>query len=228
MTFKDLNITSTCLFKPLFEESFGGADDQINGNLLPFQVNDDVYLIDTYHIDEYSHENYENYVEKLIKNGNNIYKIIPFVNDFYYRHAYKINSIEDLNNRFELICDLKDYISCNESYFYTYGIEDRIKFSALKYDGETTWLIKKGAIKNITLQINNLIMRINKHISYTTPEVYCAIDDIKALKELIKENPDCEYNKDMYDKTLEWYDYMRKIIDEIDKKYEEIFFERGK
>lgn len=26
MTFKDLNITSTCLFKPLFEESFGGAD----------------------------------------------------------------------------------------------------------------------------------------------------------------------------------------------------------
>jgi hypothetical protein len=103
MTFKDLNITSTCLFKPLFEESFGGADDQINGNLLPFQVNDDVYLIDTYHIDEYSHENYENYVEKLIKNGNNIYKIIPFVNDFYYRHAYKINSIEDLNNRFELI-----------------------------------------------------------------------------------------------------------------------------
>lgn len=29
MTFKDLNITSTSLFKPLFEESFGGADDQI-------------------------------------------------------------------------------------------------------------------------------------------------------------------------------------------------------
>lgn len=228
MTFKDLNITSTSLFKPLFEESFGGADDQINGNLLPFQVNDEVYLIDTYHIDEYSHENYENYVEKLIKNGNNIYKVIPFVNDFYYRHAYKINSIEDLNNRFELICDLKDYISCNESYFYTYGVEDRIKFSALKYDGECIWLIKKGAIRNITLQINKLIVRVKEHISYTTPEVYCEIEDIKTLKELIKENPNCDYNKDMYAKTLEWYDYMSKISEEIDKKYEEIFFERGK
>lgn len=227
MTFKDLNITSTCLFKPLFEESLGWDDDQINGNLLPFQVNDDVYLIDTYHITDYHHM-YENYVEKLIENGNKIYKVIPFIIDFYYRHAYKINSIEDLNNRFELICDLRDYVQCSESNFYDYIIEDRIKFSALKYDGETTWLIKKGAIKNITLQINNLIMRVNKHISYTKPEIYCGIDDIKALKELIKENPNCDYNKGMYDKTIKWYDYMSKISDEIDKKYEEIFFERGK
>lgn len=101
------------------------------------------------------------------------------------------------------------------SYFLCLPIE--------KCDGECIWLIKKGAIRNITLQINKLIVRVKEHISYTTPEVYCAIEDIKTLKKLIKENPNCDYNKDMYNKVLEWYDYMSKIIVEIDKKYEEIF-----
>jgi hypothetical protein len=32
----------------------------------------------------------------------------------------------------------------------------------------------------------------------------------------------------MYAKTLEWYDYMSKISEEIDKKYEEIFLKGGK
>ena len=68
MNFEDLNITSTSLFKPLFREYISSGDDQYNCTLLPFQVNDEVYLIDTYHINDY-HYYYEDYVERLIKGG---------------------------------------------------------------------------------------------------------------------------------------------------------------
>ena len=221
MNFKDLNITSTSLFKPLFREYISSGDDQYNCTLLPFQVNDEVYLIDTYHINDY-HYYYEDYVESLIKGGSRIYKCVPFVNDFYYKHAYKVNSVEELHNKFELICDLKDYVACKELDFYDYVEEDKIMVKALKYDGRRTYLIKKGAKKDMSTQINNLTTRIAKAITEVKPYVY-SMYDMDELKRLIKENPDCNYDKKMYNKTLEWYNYMCEISEEINKKYREIF-----
>ena len=93
---------------------------------------------------------------------------------------------------------------------------------ALKYDGRRTYLIKKGAKKDMSTQINNLITRIAKAITEVKPYVY-SMYDMDELKRLIKENPDCNYDKKMYNETLEWYNYMCEISEEINKKYREIF-----
>lgn len=224
MTFKDLNITGTSLFRPRFDERIDYYDRQHYNYLLPFQVNDDVYLVDTYHIGIFG--SIENYLKNMGNNENYTCESLLFAMHDFYTHIYKILSFEALNERFELICDLKDYDMCGQTDFCDYSESNRKGPFQLESCGCKVWLIKKGAIRNITLQINKLIVRVKEHISYTTPEVYCAIEDIKTLKKLIKENPNCDYNKDMYNKVLEWYDYMSKIIVEIDKKYEEIFFER--
>ena len=115
MNFEDLNITSTSLFKPLFREYISSGDDQYNCTLLPFQVNDEVYLIDTYHIKIFGDnpiKYYKRYLKKLDE-YNVVYDHIPFVENFSFKHAYKITSQEDLEYRFYYICDLKDYRCCD-------------------------------------------------------------------------------------------------------------------
>lgn len=227
MTFKDLNITGTSLFRPRFDERIDYYDRQHYNYLLPFQVNDDVYLVDTYHIGIFG--SIENYLKNMGNNENYTCESLLFAMHDFYTHIYKILSFEDLNERFELICDLKDYDMCGQTDFCDYSESNRKGPFQLESCGCKVWLIKKGSTKEANLQINNLIASV--HTLIEKPKVLTfqeSRESIKKANELIKENPNCDYNKDMYDKVLKWYDYMRKIIDEIDKKYEEIFFERGK
>lgn len=227
MTFKDLNITGTSLFRPRFDERVDYYDRQHYDYLLPFQVRDNVYLVDTYHI--YVWGSIENYLKIMGDSENYTRENLLFAMDDFYIHTYKILSLEDLNKRFELICDLEDYDLCEQTEFCDYSESNRKGPFKLGNCGCTVWLIKKGSTKEANLQINNLIASVHALIEKPKVLTFQRLrENIKKANELIKENPNCDYNKDMYDKALKWYDYMRKIIDEIDKKYEEIFFERGK
>lgn len=230
MTFKDLNITNTTLFYPRFNERQDKYDAQFNEYLLPFQVNDEVYLIDTYHIKIFGDnpiKYYKRYLEKLDE-CNVIYDHIPFVENFSFKHAYKITSQEDLEYWFYYICDLKDYRCCDGDTSNDYSSFVSKNVCLTYRDSEClTMLVKKQASKKLDLQLQNLRSQIFKAIE--KPSVKCDCEyKIEDLKQLISKNSICDWDKKECNKILEWYDYMSKISEEIDKKYEEIFFERGK
>lgn len=229
MTFKDLNITNTTVFYPRFNERQDKYDAQFNEYLLPFQVNDDVYLIDTYHIKIFGDnpiKYYKKYLQKLDE-YNVVYDHIPFVENFSFKHAYKITSQEDLRGRFRYICDLKDYhcYDGDTSNDYSSFVSKNVYLTYRDCE-RLTMLVKKRASKKLDLQLQNLRSQIFKAIE--KPSVKCDCDyKIEELKELISKNSICDWDKKECDKILKWYDYMCKISEEIDKKYEEIFFERG-
>ena len=83
-------------------------------------------------------------------------------------------------------------------------------------------LVKKQASKNLELQLQNLRSQIFKAIE--KPSVKCDCEyKIEDLKQLMSKNSICDWDKKECNKILEWYDYMSKISEEIEKKYEEIF-----
>lgn len=232
MNFKDLNITCSSVFRPKFSEGQGQLDDQYYGYLIPFQIDTydesirnistSVYLIDTYHIERpfnsqkvSEYNNYSNYFLREDK----VYKGIPFVTDFYYQHCYKITSIEDLNKRFQFLCDLNDFKPCSESDYYNYNANDRIDLK-LWYEGHRFYLVKKNAIEDKTLLINNLICEVENNIN-----IACIHSEyeMERLKTIVEANYDCDFDKDRYNKVVKWYNFISHQILEAENKYKEIF-----
>ena len=232
MSFKDLNITCSSVFRPKFSESHGQLDDQYYGYLIPFQVDTydksthnlstSVYLIDTYHIERPSRpqgvSEYNNYCDYFLKEDK-VYKGTPFVGDFYYQHCYEITSIEDLNKRFQLLCDLNDFKPCSKDNYYNYDVNDRIDLK-LWYEGHTFYLVRKTAEQNKILQINNLMNTVENGIHEA--RIYSDFE-MTWLKALVRDSGDCDFDKERYDKIVKWYNYISNQITEAENKYREIF-----
>ena len=224
MTFEELGIKSTFLYRPNFPERESYLDNQCYGILLPFQVGDAVYLIDTYHISSH-YGNYEAFINK--RKENTIYKNIPYVFDYYYKHYYKIKSKEDLKNRFTFEIDLDEYEPCRSDDFNDYKSEDKCSNVALwhecNYHQGGYYLVKKGAQKDISLVVENLMNNI-MYNNYA-PRVNNNRDKEK-LDKLIRENPDSEYDRERYERVSEWISYLEGVEKDANEKYNKIFIRK--
>lgn len=215
MNFKELEIKGTYLYTYRHNSRQNDLDNQFYGFVLPFQVNDEVYLIDTYHISHY--ESYNNFVAN--RADNITYKYIPYVSDYYYQHYYKINSKEHLERDFIFIGDLEEYTMCY-SEFENYEEKDKLSEIPLWHDSRRNNLVKKGADTSKVLKINNLI---NTLLQSNYPLRLIGKVYKEQLDMLVLLNQTLDYNKSDYEKLCKWWDYLEKISKEVQEVYAEIF-----
>ena len=220
MTLEELGIKPTFLYSANFEEGSSYLDDQYYGLLLPFQVGNDVYLIDTYHITHYG--SYDEFLKK--RKENVVYSSIPYVYDYYYKHYYKITSKEDLENRFRFSLDLDEFMPCDSDDWADYNYEDKYSRVALwyecRYHTRGYYLIKKSAKKNIKLCVENLM----NSIMYENSAPYVKDKSSKKLLDkLVAENPESDYDKERYKKVSKWIKYLEEVEAESEEMFKTIF-----
>ncbi len=219
-------VVFTGLYKPKNSWSQGYLDDQYYNYCIPFRYKENkVVMIDTYHIEHYG--NYDIFVQKREEEKNNTRDFIPYIYDYYYKHYRIIDTIEELEKCFDLVCDLKDFHPVNDREYAKYKDEDRFENISLwfecKYSQHGYKLVKNGAKifygRDISVQLNNL----KYNTSYSFPHI--SEYDLDELKEKMKsaDKNNAWYDKDFYERILKWNDFLNSQKKLYDKTYKEIF-----
>lgn len=214
------NIIFTGIYKPKFNERISGLDDQLYYTLMPVRALGKVYMIDTYHMDSpiFFSDRCENQYDAIILRATEGHtkdkQYIPYISDYYYKHYYEITE-DNVNEKFDLLLDLKDYKPINSKELYKYKEEDYREGIKLWWECKYPrgyCLIKKEAKENITVKLNNLV---DKYIyDLRSPKSMYPSD----LSELIDLSMLCDdYYKNRYNYLIE----MNNLMEELKSKYNE-------
>lgn len=231
MTSKELldAIVFTGLYEPKNGWSQGYLDDQYYGYCVPFRYKENkIVMVDTYHIKYYS--KYDNFVQKREEEKNNTRDFIPYVSDYYYKHYRIIDSIKELEECFNLVCDLKEYHPVDDREYVKYKDEDRLENISLwfecNYFQNGCKLVKNNASifygRDIKVQLNNL--KYNTSHSFPHISEY----ELNELKEKMKsaDKNNAWYDKDFYEKISKWNEFLNSQKELYDNTYKEIFNDR--
>lgn len=218
-------ILFTGIYKPLFSESKGSLDDQYYGYLMPVRALNKIYMIDTYHIEsphfysDRANTQYECVIIRAEEEHDKQHKYIPYISDYYYKHYYEVTE-EDIDEKFKLVCDLKDYEPISDRELYKYNKEDYLEGVKLWWECKYPYgynLIKKDAKENITLKINN---RVNYLIyNFNRPRSLYE-GDIKELATWTRLTKD--YDKDKYNYLMEMNTLLKDLCDTFEAREKEL------
>lgn len=222
-------VVFTGLYEPKNSWRKGSLDDQYYNYCIPFRYKENkIVMIDTYHIKYYG--NYDNFIQKREEEKENTRDFIPYIADFYYTHYQIIDTIEELEKCFNLVCDLKEYHPVNDREYVKYKDEDRLENISLWFECDYfrggCKLVKNNAKifygRDIMIQLNKL----KNNTAYSFP--YMPEYELNELKEKMKsaDKNNEWYDKDFYEKILKWNEFLKSQKEVYDKKYKEIFSDR--
>ncbi len=222
-------VVFTGLYKPKNSWRQGRLDDQYYNYCIPFRYKENkIVMVDTYHIKCYG--DYDNFIKEREKEKNNIRDFIPYIYDYYYQHYRIIYDIKELEECFDLICDLKEYHPVNDREYVKYKDEDRLENISLWFECQYFQggykLVKNNASifygRDIMVQLNKL----KNNTAYSFP--YISDYDLDKLKETIKnaDKNNAWYDKEFYEKILKWNEFLKSQKELFDKKYKDIFNNR--
>lgn len=220
-------VVFTGLYEPKNGWRKGWNDDQCYNYCIPFRYKENkIVMIDTYHIDSYG--DYERFIQRREEEEKKIVRDnIPYVYNYYYKHYEIIDTIEELEKGFNLVCDLKEYHPVDDKEYAKYKDEDRLKNISLwrecKYFQNGYKLVKNNANifygRDIMVQLNEL----KNNTSYSFPHM--SEYDLNELQETIENanKNNAWYDKEFYEKILKWNEFLKSQKELFDKKYKEIF-----
>ena len=228
MTSKELLdvVIFTGLYEPKNSWRNGYLDDQCYNYCVPFRYKENkIVMVDTYHIKHYG--NYDNFIREREEEKEKTRDYIPYVSDYYYKHYRIIDTIEELEKCFNLVCDLKEYHPVDDREYAKYKDEDRFENISLwyecKYFQNGYKLVKNDASifygRDISVQLNEL----KYNTSYSFPHI--SEYKLNELKEKTKsaDSKGVWYDKDFYEKILKWNDFLNFQKQLFEKTYKEIF-----
>ena len=183
---------------------------------IPAVANGNIYMVNTYQIENVPHgvtqESFEKIADIFAGAGDGGSSIVHSSSGYYYQSRTKLS--EENVGLFEFVADLRDYKVISEREANDYLEEDILENVRLYHEHAYPYgitLVKKNAVKNVSKQITAIIWEVmNKSSKPSVAWTY----DSKRFQELLAVD-NGSYDQETVNAFLEYVNTLKRMHDEF-------------